>query len=74
MAHRCLDCGYRSKKGAEAAGFPAGRCPACGSANIAKTATGKFRDDLKQPKTKIEIAILVLFWAVLIYGIWDRYL
>jgi len=28
----------------------------------------------KSPKTKIEIAIMVLLWSLLIYGFYDNYL
>lgn len=69
MAYQCLDCSYKSQ-----VKFPGGKCPACDSYNIKNSGGMKVSDDIKEPKTKVEIATLILFWGVLIWGIWDRYL
>ena len=69
MSYQCLDCSYRSKTK-----FPGGKCPACDSYNIRKPAGMRVADDIKEPKTKVEIFTLVLFWGVLLWGVWDRYL
>lgn len=72
MAYRCLDCGYQAARK-----FPAGRCPACDSFNIKSTQPvddeAKPRRE-KEPKTLIELVLMVGLWALLLYGAWDKYL
>ena len=70
MAYICQACSYRAKTK-----FPGGKCPACDSFNIKSDREAKSDATRQQErKTFVEYFILVLFWAVLIWGIWDRYL
>lgn len=70
MAFICNDCGNKSTQK-----FLQGKCPACGSFNIKSThKTTKQAIKEKEPKTLIEIAILILLWGLLGYGAWDIYL
>lgn len=69
MAYLCNDCGNKSSKK-----FPQGKCPACDSFNIKSTHTGTrqaIRE--KEPKTLLELVLMVLLWGLLIYGAWDKY-
>lgn len=70
MAYICNDCGNKSSKQ-----FPGGKCPACDSFNIKSTHISTrqaIRE--KEPKTMLELAIMVLLWSLLAYGAWDKYL
>jgi len=70
MAYSCQDCSYRAK-----AKFPDGKCPACGSFNIKSEREAKSdKTQQQERKTLAEYIILILFWGVLIWGIWDRYI
>lgn len=70
MAYICNDCGNRSSRQ-----FPGGRCPACDSFSIRstdKSTRQAIRD--KEPKTLLELVLMVLLWGALAYGVWDRFL
>jgi len=70
MAFICNDCGNKSSTK-----FAQGKCPACGSFNIKSThKTTKQAIKEKEPKTLIEIVVLILLWGLLGYGAWDMYL
>ena len=70
MAFICNDCGNKSTKK-----FLHGKCPACGSFNIKSThKSTKQAIKEKEPKTLIEIVILILLWGLIAYGAWDKYL
>ena len=70
MAYICNDCGNKSSKQ-----FPGGKCPACDSFNIKSTQQSTRQAiKAKEPKTLFELVIMVLLWAVLIYGAWDKFL
>ncbi len=70
MAFICNDCGNKSTQK-----FLNGKCPACGSFNIKSThKTTKQAIKEKEPKTLIEIVILILLWGLIGYGVWDKYL
>lgn len=70
MAFVCNDCGNKSTQK-----FLNGKCPACGSFNIKSThKTTKQAIKEKEPKTLIEIVILILLWGLIGYGVWDKYL
>ncbi len=71
MPIRCLDCGSQQLRVS-----PEGRCVACDSFNVERMndqSLDKSKKE-KEPKTLIEIFIMVLVWGLLLYGIWDRYL
>lgn len=70
MAYICNDCGNKSSKQ-----FPGGKCPACDSFNIKSTHTSTrqaIKD--KEPKTMLELVIMVLLWIWLAYGAWDLFM
>ncbi|MBK8327628.1 MAG: hypothetical protein IPL02_11770 [Moraxellaceae bacterium] len=70
MAFVCNDCGNKSTQK-----FLQGKCPACGSFSIKSThKTTKQAIKEKEPKTLIEIVILILLWGLIGYGTWDKYL
>lgn len=71
MAFKCLDCGNTSSKR-----FPSGACPACDSFNVRSISAAASPAAKKQkPKaSKEKIALLIVFWALFLYGLWDNYL
>ncbi len=70
MAFVCNDCGNKSTQK-----FLQGKCPACGSFSIKSThKSTKQAIKEKEPKTLIEIVILILLWGLIGYGTWDKYL
>jgi len=65
---KCFDCGNTSSKR-----FPGGACPACDSFNVRSLAASSAPS--KKPKVSKEKKImLVLFWSLFLYGLWDNYL
>lgn len=71
MAYKCLDCGNATR-----ARFEQGKCPACDSFNVQRTDADaqqkiKYRKSKKGP---FQIFLLILFWSLLAYGVWERYL
>ena len=69
MAVKCLDCGSQHLKVSEQ-----GACLACDSFNVQQVNQSEQKQaKSKEPKTLIEIFIMALVWALLVYGIWDRY-
>jgi len=70
MGYKCLDCGNRSSKQ-----FPLGKCPACDSFKVSSTQSEDLAVFPTKAKTSKEKKILlVLFWALFLYGLWDNYL
>lgn len=68
MSYFCNDCGYAASKR-----FDAGKCPACGGFNIRKNAQPLDYQPDKRRST-ISNIVMVLLWAALLSGLWQRYL
>lgn len=69
MPYRCTACSHTMRKAS-----PHGTCPACGSAQLRVIKSQQQVTPEKSRKTKIEIAIMVLLWGLLIYGIYDKFI
>ncbi|HCS27977.1 MAG TPA: hypothetical protein DIW43_11020 [Spongiibacteraceae bacterium] len=61
--YQCKDCSFSGKR------FKQGRCPACGSANIA-SGTAKEED---KPRGPLGLLICSALWIYLAFAIWQRY-
>jgi|SRR5690554_1156440 len=68
MSYRCLECGHRAK-----GKFPHGRCPACSSYRIKGQFNRVIYEQEKPRKTLIQSVVMLILWAALFYGVWDRY-
>jgi len=73
MAYKCTECGNRSSKR-----FPGGKCPACDSfkvVSIGASGASSSPETVVKPKaSKEKIALMLVFWALFLYGLWDNYL
>jgi|GEM_PF-6821264 len=68
MSYRCLDCGHTSR-----GKFPHGKCPACSSYRIKGQFERMVYEREKPRKTLVQSVLMLLLWAALLYGVWDRY-
>ena len=69
MAYQCMDCSYKSGQG-----FSGGSCPGCGSFNIQNARKSIVYEVDKPSKTVAELVIMFVLWALIIVGVWDKYL
>ena len=68
--YKCKACGYKGNKTNEQGG-----CIACDSfelVTLGNTTAAKIRE--REPKTMVEIFILIMVWGFLIYGLWDKFI
>lgn len=68
--YKCKSCGFKGKVTNDRGG-----CAACDSMSV-KRLNKPLREQVKErePKTLVEIFIMVVVWALLLYGVWDLYL
>ena len=69
MAYQCMDCSYKSGHG-----FSGGSCPGCGSFNIKNARKSIVYEVDKPRKTLAELVMMFALWALIIAGVWDKYL
>jgi len=70
MPYKCLDCGNATKTK-----FVQGRCPACDSFNVQRVGDGSEKVQAVKPKkTVFQIFLLILFWSLFAYGVWENYI
>ncbi len=53
---------------------PHGGCEACGAATIKPIKSKINNQPETKTKSKIEIAIMILLWGLLIYGLYDKFI
>ncbi len=68
MSYCCLDCGHVSR-----GKFPHGKCPACRSYRVKSQFEKIHYHAEKSRKHKLQSMIMLILWAALLYGAWDRY-
>lgn len=71
--YQCGACGHKFTKASSS-----GACPACASplVRVLKGARAEPQEARKEKptKTKIEIFTMTILWALLIYGVYDKYI
>lgn len=69
MSYQCGECGHKFKKASTH-----GACPACASRQVRNLKAAEPVAKEKPTKTKIEIFTMTVLWALLIYGVYDKYI
>lgn len=69
MSYRCSACGHKMPKAAAHGG-----CAACGSTAVRRVNNKAPRPSKSKERNGIEIAIMILLWSLLIYGVYDKFI